>query len=68
MLPCPGLFAEKRQPGNESVVMALALFARNEREEAAAHLNTLKLPAETSQFLWAVIAAQGAQRLLATND
>ena len=63
-LRAPGYVLKKGSRETESVVMAVALLARNEPEDAAAHLNTLKLPAETSQFLWAVIAAQGAQRLL----
>lgn len=63
-LRAPGYLLKKGSRETESVMMAVALLARTEPEDAAAHLQSLKLPSETSQFLWAVIAAQGAQRLL----
>ena len=63
-LRAPGYLLKKGSRDTEPLVMALALLARNEPEEAAAHLSALTLPADTSQFVWAVIAAQGAQRLL----
>lgn len=62
-LKAPGYLLKKGSRDSDAVIMALALLARNDPEEAAAHLSSVKLSSEATQFVWAVIAAHGAQKL-----
>lgn len=59
----PGYLLSKGSRDSEALVMAIATMARNEPEEAAERLSSLRLSTDASEFAWAVVAAQGAQKL-----
>lgn len=63
----PSYILKRGSRETEALVMALATTARNDADDAAAAAQNIRLPAEAQAFVWAVIGAQGAQKLSAQS-